>query len=190
MLKLLVGRKFDDEDVQNELNKLPFRAVRLPHGGVGIKVLYDNDDVVVSVEHLFAMLLLKAKDIGFVANNGINVADAVLAVPAWFTDSQRRAIANCAEIASLNTLKIANESTLIGLSYGIFKSAKKLFSETEPAHVMFIDLGFSGYSVTIVDFIQEHMNVLATICDRHVGGRDFDDVIVDYLVEVFKKKTG
>ena len=87
-------------------------------------------------------------------------------------------------------MKVANESTLIALSYGIFKSAKKLFSETEPAHTMFIDIGYTGYCVTIVDFIQENMRVLATVCDRNIGGRNFDDLIVEFLAESFQKKTG
>ena len=85
---------------------------------------------------------------------------------------------------------MADESTLIALSYGIFKSAKKLFSETEPVHIMFIDLGFTGYSVSIVDFMQENMRVLATVNERTVGGRDFDDIIIEYLSESFQKKTG
>ena len=144
--------------------------MRLTHGGIGIVVNYDNQDVTVPVEHILAMLLLRAKEISFIANNGVNIADAVLAVPYWFTDAQRRGILIASEIAGLNTLKVVNESTVIALSYGIFKSAKKLFSETEPQHIMFIDLGYTGYCVTIVDFIQENMKVLSTVCDRHLGG--------------------
>jgi len=176
--------------VQEELNKLPFKSSRLPNGGVGIILSYNNEDITVPAEHLFAMILIKAKEISAFANNGVNLADAVLAVPNWFTDAQRRAILHAAEIASLNVLKVANESLLIALSYGIFKSAKKLFSETDPVHIMFIDLGYTGYSVTIVDFIQENMKVLSTVTDRHLGGRDFDAVIIEFLAETFQKKTG
>ena len=67
---------------------------------------------------------------------------------------QKRAILHSCEIADLNCLKVADESNLIALSYGIFKSAKKMFSETEPVHIMFIDLGYTGYSVSVVDFMQ------------------------------------
>lgn len=156
-MKLLVGRKFDDAEVQAELAKLPFKTVKLPGGGVGITITYNDEPLVVSAEHAMAMMLVKAKDTSAKANAGVNIGDAVLAVPHWFTEAQRRGVVQAAEIASLNTLKVANESTLVALSYGIFKSAKKLFSETEPQHIMFIDIGYTGMAVTIVDFIQVHL---------------------------------
>eukprot|EP01038_Epipyxis_sp_PR26KG_P006796 gene6796-9309_t len=188
-VKLLVGRIFDDPDVQREISKAPFKAVKLPSGGVGVSVVYDNSTLVVTAEHFLAMLLVKAKEISFKANNGVNIGDAVLAVPHWFTESQRRGILNACEIASLNCLKITNESNAIALSYGIFKSAKQLFSVTDPVHIMFIDLGYTGYCVTIVDFIQENMKVLSTVCSREIGGRIFDDIIIEFMAEAFEKKT-
>ena len=187
-MKLLVGRKFDSPDVQNELKKCPFRTARLPNGGVGILVSYKDESVTISAEQALAMMLVKAKDIAAKANANVNVAESVLAVPAWFTDAQRRGILTACEIASLNCLKVANESTAIALSYGIFKSAKKLFSETEAVHIMFIDLGYTGYTVTIVDFIQENMKVLSSVSSRDVGGRDFDEIIIDFIIENFHKK--
>jgi len=190
LMKAFVGRRFDDPEVQIELNRLPYKSSRLSNGGVGIVLNYNNEDLVVPAEHLFAMILIKAKEISAYANNGLNMADAVLAVPHWYTDSQRRAILTSSEIAGLNCLKVANESALIALSYGIFKSAKKLFSETDPVHIIFIDIGYTGYCVTVVDFIQENMKVLSTVCDRQLGGRDFDNVIIEYLAETFQKKTG
>jgi heat shock protein 4 len=85
---------------------------------------------------------------------------------------------------------VANECNAIALSYGIFKSAKKLFSETEPMHVMFVDIGYTGYAVTVVDFLQENMRVLSSVCSREVSGRAFDDLIIEFMAEVFQKKTG
>jgi heat shock 70kDa protein 4 len=189
-MKLLVGRQFDDADVQRELSRFPFKAVKMPHGGVGVAVWYNDEEIIVSVEHLMAMMLVKGKEISTNASAGVSLADSVLAVPHWYTDAQRRGILHACEIASLNCLKVTNESNAIALSYGIFKSAKKLFSETEPTHIMFVDLGYSGYCVTVVDFIQEKMNVRSTVCDREVSGRDFDDVIIEFLAETFQKKTG
>lgn len=188
-MKLLVGRKFDDADVQKELSRYPFKAVKMPHGGVGISILYNDEPTVVSVEHFMGMMLVKGREIVSHANNGVNLADSVLAVPNWYTQAQRRGVLNSCEIGAVNCLKVTNEMNAIALSYGIFKSAKKLFSETEPTHVMFIDLGFTSYSVTIVDFIQENMKVMSTVCDRTFGGRDFDDVIIEFLAETFEKKT-
>lgn len=135
-MKLLVGRKFDDADVQSELAKWPYRAVKMAHGGVGIEVLYNDEIIVVSAEHFMAMMLVKAKDVSLHANNGLNLADSVLSVPHWFTQAQRRGVLHACEIAQLNCLKVTNDSNAIALSYGIFKSAKKLFSETEPTHIM------------------------------------------------------
>jgi len=151
---------------------------------------YNDSDLLVPVEQVMAMMLVKAKETAVKANNNIAVGDAVLAVPHWFTDAQRRGVLNACEIASLPCLKLTNESNAIALSYGIFKSAKSLFSPTEPTHMMFIDLGYTGYCVTIVDFIQENMRVLSTVCDRSLGGRDFDDIIIEFLAETFQKKTG
>jgi heat shock protein 4 len=137
-----------------------------------------------------AMVLVKAKEVVSTANKLVGIADAVMAVPHWFSEAQRRGVLNACEIAGINCLKVANENTLVALSYGIFKSAKNLFDGKVPIHVMFIDIGYTGYCVTVVDFIQEKMKVLATAVDRSLGGRDFDDVIIEFLAEIFEKKTG
>jgi len=187
-MKLLVGRLFDEPEVQKELSKCNFKASKLQSGLVGIHLLYNDEEVVVSAEQTLAMMLVKAKDIAAGANNGLNLADAVLAVPNYYTDSQRRGILNACEIAGVNCLKVANESMTVALSYGIFKSAKKLFSESEPTRIMFIDLGYTCYTVSIVDFITGNMKVLSTVCDPFLGGRDFDDVIIEFLAEAFETK--
>jgi heat shock protein 4 len=189
-MKLLVGRKFDSEDVQRELKRVPYTAVRMPNGGVGMRVSYKDEQFTISAEQALAMMLVKAKDVAAKANNNVGIAESVLAVPFWFTDAQRRGVLAACELASVNCLKVANESAAIALSYGIFKSAKKLFSETEPTHIMFIDIGYTGYCVTIVDFIQENMRILSTVASREVSGRDFDDVIIDFIIENFQKKYG
>lgn len=187
-MKLLVGRKYEEEDVQTELKRHAFKHQKMPHGGVGICMMYNDEEIVVSAEHVLAMMLVKLKSIAAAANSNVKIGEAVLAVPSWFTDAQRRGVDTACRIAELNCLKVANESTTIALGYGIYKSAKKLFSETEAQHVMFVDLGYSCYSVSIVDFIQEKLIVRATVCDHTMGGRQFDDVIVEHLAEVFETK--
>eukprot|EP01039_Chlorochromonas_danica_P008469 gene8469-9335_t len=189
-MKMLVGRQFDDADVQKEIARQPYKCVKMSHGGVGVVMRYNDEEVVMPVEHLLAVLLVKAKTISANAAAGVNLADAVLAVPFWYTDSQRRALIHACQLAELNCLKIANEATAIALSYGIFKSAKKLFSETDYVHIMFIDMGYTGYSVTIVDFKQEQMKVRSTACAHNLSGREFDDIIIEFLAESFQKKTG
>ncbi len=188
-MKRLVGRPFKDEDVQAELRKLNFDAEPLQNGNVGIRVQYDNEPMVVSAEHMLAMCLVKAQQLVAYANGGAAVGDCVMAVPASYNDAQRRAISNAASIASLNVLKVTNESNAVALSYGIFKSAKKLFSETENQHIMFIDMGYSSYSVTIAAFKQGNMKIMGTKCDTNLGGRDYDAAIVEFLCQQFEKKT-
>jgi len=188
-MKLLVGRQFDHPEVQAELKNQPFQGVALPSGGVGVKIQYDGEELVISAEHCMAMCLVKAMQIASRANANVGIGDCVLAVPASYTDLQRRGILHACEIASLNCLKITNENNAVALSYGIFKSAKKLFSETDKENYMFIDLGYSAYCVTIASFKQGNMSILATVCDQNVGGRSYDDAIVEYLCEVFEKKT-
>jgi len=188
-MKLLVGRKYDEPEVQREIARNAFATERLPNGGVGIRIMYNDEEIVLSAEQVMAMMLVKLKEIAALANSGVQIGESVLAVPYWFSESQRRGMLAACEIAQLNCLKVINESTAIALSYGIYKSAKKLFSETEPMHVMFIDLGYSCYSVTIVDFVQEKLLVRSTVCDKHLGGRDFDDVIIEWLAADFEKKT-
>lgn len=131
-MKLLVGRKFDEAGAQSELKRAAFKAEKLPNGGIGLRVMYNDEEITVPVEHVMAMVLVLLKDTAAKANNNLQVGEAVLAVPYWYTDSQRRGVLTACEIAQLNCLKVANESTAIALSYGIYKSAKKLFSETEP----------------------------------------------------------
>ena len=187
-MKLLVGRRYDEPAVQAELAKAPFRHTRTVDGGVGVIVTYNDEDKVIPAEHLMAMMLSLGKTIAFNANNKVNIADSVLAVPCWFTDAQRRGIMNACSIVGLNCLKVVKETTAIALSYGIYKSAKGLFSETEPVHVMFIDIGYTCYSVVIADFVQEKLVIRSTAWDQ-LGGRDFDDVIIEFLAEQFQKKT-
>lgn len=189
-MKLLVGRRYDEPAVQQELARVSFRhCARSDDGGVGIVVTYDDQDKVIPVEHVLGMMMSLAKVIAFNANGKVAIADSVLAVPCWFTDNQRRGVMDACAIVGLNCLKVVNEPVAIALSYGIYKSAKGLFSETEPVHVMFIDVGYSCYTVSVVDFVQEKLVVRSTAWDQSVSGRCLDDVIVEYLAEQFEKKT-
>lgn len=189
-IKYLVGRQYDEPEVQEELSRQAFTSVKLPDGSIGVKVMYNDEEIVLSMTHVYAMVLVNIMATAKKANAGVNVADSVIAVPTWFTSAQRDAIATACKIAELNCLKIMNEGTAIALSYGIYKSARKLFSETEPVHVMFVDIGYQGFTVTITDFVQEKLLIRASQCDRTLGGHTIDQIIVDLMVAAFKKKTG
>jgi heat shock protein 4 len=188
-MKLLVGRKFDDAEVQAELKKANFKATAMANGGVGINVMYNDEEIVVPAEHFLAMMLVKAREVVNGANGNAGVGDCVIGVPASFDDAQRRGVLNACNIASMNCLKVVNETTAIALSYGIFKSAKKLFSETDKTFVMFLDLGYTMFTVSIVEFMQEHMKIKATVCESNLGGRDYDNQIIEFLCEEFEAKT-
>ena len=188
-MKLLVGRKFDDPEVQAELKHAHFKASAMANGGVGINISYNDEDIVISAEHILAMMLVKAREIVNGANGNAGIGDAVLAVPASFDDAQRRAVMNACAIASVNCLKVVNESTAIALSYGIFKSAKGQFSDTEKTYVMFLDMGYTMLTVSIVEFVQGNMKILSTVCEPNLGGRDYDNEVVSFLCEAFQTKT-
>lgn len=113
------------------------------------------------------------------------VSDCVITVPGWFTDIQRRAILDAAEIAGLNCLRLVNDLTATALGYGITKTD---LPEEKPKNVVFCDIGHSSYSVAVVSFIKGQLTVRGTAYDRHFGGRNFDQVIVDRLAAEFKEK--
>lgn len=134
------------------------------------------------------MLFNKINDIVKNSNSKLNIAEAVVAIPGWFTDVQRRAVLDAADVAGLNVLRLMHESTAVALSYGIYKSVRNLFHESEPQHVLFLDLGHSNFCASVVDFIQGKLIVRSAVYDRSLGGRDFDKQIVDFMAEEFMKK--
>lgn len=110
----------------------------------------------------------------------------MIAIPGWYTDSQRRAVFDAAQIANLNVLRLINDTTAVALSYGITKS--DLPEPENPRHVVFVDVGHSSLSVAIVAFAKGQLSVKATAYDRHVGGRDIDYALVQHFAEEFKTK--
>ena len=115
------------------------------------------------------------------------VSDVVISVPAWFTDSQRRAMLDAAEIAGLRPLRLMNDTTAIALGYGITKTELPT-AEEKPRRVVFIDIGHSNYTCSIVEFRKGELSVKATTYDRHFGGRNFDKALVDHFADEFKEK--
>jgi len=187
-MKRLIGRKWDDPELQEEIPKLPFKVVQMGTGNVGVAVEYNNKETVVSMEQVVAMLLIKIKDIAVRANSGAMVADVVVAVPTWYTDTHRRAMKNACEIAGLKCLRLMNETTATALSYGIFKSAKNLFDTEKPTTVLFVDMGHSNFSATVVQFIQGSLIVKSCVYDHSLGGRDMDSAIAEKLATEFYAK--
>lgn len=135
---------------------------------------------------LVSMFLSKVKQTAS-AELKLPVSDLVMSVPAWFTDAQRRALMDAAEISGLKLLRLMNDTTAAALGYGITKTDLPTGDE-KSRRVAFVDIGHSNYTVSIVEFRKGELTVKATAYDRHFGGRDFDKAVVDHLAAEFKEK--
>lgn len=132
------------------------------------------------------MYLSKLRDTTSRELGGTAVSDVVISTPGWFTDAQRRAMLDAADIAGLNPLRLINDTTAVALGYGITKT--DLPDPENPRHVVFVDIGHSSYSVAVVAFVKGQLTVLSTAYDRHFGGRDFDLALVRHFAAEFKDK--
>uniref|UniRef100_A0A7N6F7Z2 Heat shock protein 4b n=1 Tax=Anabas testudineus TaxID=64144 RepID=A0A7N6F7Z2_ANATE len=180
------GRAFSDPYVQKLKNSLVYDIAQMPTGTAGIKVMYMEEEKVFSIEQVTAMLLTKLKE---TAENALKkpVADCVISVPCYYTDPERRSVVDAAQIAGLNCLRLMNETTAVALAYGIYKQDLPA-PEEKARNVVFVDLGHSGYQTSVCAFNKGKLKVLATACDPELGGKDFDEVLVNYFCEEFGKK--
>ncbi|CAH2000460.1 unnamed protein product [Acanthoscelides obtectus] len=187
-LKRLLGRKYRDPHVQQELQLLPFTVVEEKGGNIGIKVRYLNEEHTFSPEQCLAMLLTKLKDISANAlQTPIN--DCVISVPSYYTNNERKALLDSAAIAGLNVLRLMNEPTATALSYGIYK--QDLPNPEEKArNVVFVDCGHCSLQVSAVAFHKGKLRMLSCSSDPHLGGRDFDMLIADHFCKQFQTKYG
>ncbi len=132
------------------------------------------------------MYLAKIKDTA-AKELRLPVSDIVISVPPWFADSQRRAILDASEVAGLKTLRLINDNTAIALGYGITKTDLPE-GDAKPRRVVFVDIGYSDYTCTVVEYRKGELTVKATTFDRHFGGRNFDKALVDHFAAEFKEK--
>ncbi|TVY82038.1 Heat shock protein hsp88 [Lachnellula suecica] len=184
-LKRLAGRSLSDPDVQIEQQYVSAPLVDI-NGQVGAEVTYLGKKEKYNATQLVSMFLSKVKATAS-AELKLPVSEMVMSVPAWFTDIQRRALMDAAEIAGLKLLRLMNDTTAAALGYGITKTDLPT-AEEKPRRVAFIDIGHSNYSCSIVEFRKGELAVKATAYDRHFGGRDFDKALVDHLAVEFKEK--
>nr|XP_020446687.1 heat shock 70 kDa protein 4L isoform X2 [Monopterus albus] len=180
------GRAFDDPFVQTEKLKLPYSLYKLANGNTGIKVRYLDEDKVFTVEQITGMLLTKLKE---TSESTLKkpVVDCVISVPSFFTDAERRSVFDASQIAGLNCLRLINDTTAVALAYGIYKQDLPT-PEERPRNVVFVDMGHSSFQVSITAFNKGKLKVLATAFDPYLGGRNFDEALVDYFCEEFKGK--
>jgi molecular chaperone DnaK len=176
-IKRLIGRHWDDEEVQRDKKILPFFIRKGDKGGVEIKM----GDKWVAPEVISARVLAKIK-VDAEAFLGETVNEAVITVPAYFDDSQRQATKNAGKIAGLDVKRIINEPTAAALAYGLDK--KK--DET----IAIYDLGGGTFDISILEIGDGVFEVKATNGDTHLGGDDFDQKIIQYLIADYKTNTG
>ncbi|KAJ8959111.1 hypothetical protein NQ318_022368 [Aromia moschata] len=179
--KRLVGRRYDDPKVQQDLKHWPFRVVD-DNGKPKIQVEYRGEIKTFAPEEISSMVLAKMKETAE-AYLGAAVRDAVITVPAYFNDSQRQATKDAGTIAGLNVLRIINEPTAAALAYGLDKNLEG------EKRVLIFDLGGGTLDVSILSIDEGSLfQVNSTAGHTHLGGEDFDNRLVSYLVEEFQRK--
>lgn len=176
-IKRLMGRKYKDAEVQNDIKRLPYKIVEAANGDA--KVVMGGKEY--SPAEISAMILQKLK-IDAEAYLGEKVTDAVVTVPAYFNDSQRQATKDAGKIAGLNVLRIINEPTASALAYGLDKKKEET--------IAVYDLGGGTFDISILELGEGTFQVKSTNGDTHLGGDDIDQVIMDWLCDEFKKEQG
>ncbi len=176
-MKRLIGRRWEDKEVQRDIKLLGYEMVK---SGDGVKVKMGDKSY--SPEELSAMVLskLKADAESFL---GQSVSEAVITVPAYFDDSQRQATKDAGKIAGLEVKRIINEPTAAALAYGLDK-------KSNDEKIVVYDLGGGTFDVSVLELGDGVFEVKSTNGDTHLGGADFDRVIVNYFVDDFKKQNG
>ena len=179
--KRLIGRKFKDSTVQNDIKQWPFKVIEKEDGKPFIQVSYKDEMKEFRPEELSAMILVKMKETaeGFLNEK---VKKAVITVPAYFNDAQRQATKDAGVIAGLEVLRIINEPTAAAIAYGLdnIKSGEQT--------VLIFDLGGGTFDVSLLTIDDGVFEVKATAGDTHLGGEDFDSRIVQHFISEFKRK--
>ncbi|KAK8242939.1 putative heat shock protein Hsp88 [Phyllosticta capitalensis] len=184
-LSRLAGRSLSDPDVKIEQQFVSAPLVDI-NGQVGAEVSYLGKKERFTATQLVSMFLQKIKQTASTELK-LPVSDIVISCPAWYTDVQRRAILDAAEIAGLKCLRLMNDTTATALGYGITKLDLPA-PEEKPRRVVFVDIGHSNYTCSVVEFKKGELAVKSTAYDRHFGGRNFDKAIVDHVAAQFKEK--
>jgi L1 cell adhesion molecule like protein len=182
--KRLIGRKYQDKTVQEDIKLWPFKVISGPGDKPLIQVQYKGETKNFQAEEISSMVLIKMKEIAE-AYLGKTIKSAVVTVPAYFNDSQRQATKDAGTIAGLDVKRIINEPTAAAIAYGLDKKG-----DGKEKNVLIFDLGGGTFDVSLLTIEDGIFEVKATNGHTHLGGEDFDNRLVDYCMTVFKKKTG
>jgi len=178
-VKRLIGRKYGDSEVKRDIEMVPYEIVQ---GGEGVKVKMNDKDY--TPQEVSAMILAKLKA-DAEAKIGEKITEAVITVPAYFDDAQRQATKDAGKIAGLDVKRIINEPTAAALAYG--------FDKKKGQQAVVYDLGGGTFDVSVLDIVADgelSVEVKSTNGDTHLGGEDFDQRVIDYIISEFKKDQG
>ena len=175
-IKRLIGRRWSDEEIQKDVKLMPFKILQ---AGEGVKVAMNGKEH--TPQEISAMILQKLKA-DAESKTGEKITEAVITVPAYFNDAQRRATKDAGEIAGLTVKQIINEPTAAALAYG--------FEKKKGQQIAVYDLGGGTFDVSILDVSEDTVEVKSTNGDTHLGGDDFDQVLIEWIIEEFKKDQG
>ena len=176
-VKRLIGRKFEDAQVQKAINLMPYKIIKAANGDAWVKIR----DKEYSPQQISAFILQKMKKTAE-EYLGETVTEAVITVPAYFNDAQRQATKDAGKIAGLNVLRIINEPTAAALAYGLDKKKDE--------KIAVFDLGGGTFDVSILEIGDGVFEVKATNGDTFLGGEDFDQALINYIADEFKKESG
>lgn len=175
-VKRLIGRRFEDDEVQRDMKTLPYKVVK---SGEGTKVVMGGKEY--TPQEISAMVLQKLKA-DAEEKLGEKITDAVITVPAYFDDAQRKATMEAGAIAGLNVRRIINEPTAAALAYG--------FNKKKDEKIAVYDLGGGTFDISILEVSEDTVEVKSTNGDTHLGGDDFDQRVIHWILDEFKKQEG
>ncbi len=186
-VKRLIGRKFEDKEVQKDIHLMPYEIVKASNGDAWVRVQGKE----MAPPQISAQVLAKMKK-SAEDYLGESVTDAVITVPAYFNDAQRQATKDAGKIAGLNVLRIINEPTAAALAFGLDKVAGQTGAKDQKIAVY--DLGGGTFDISVIEIAQVdgewQFEVLSTNGDTFLGGEDFDQKIIEYIIGEFKKEQG
>jgi heat shock protein 5 len=180
VVKRLMGRKFDDKEVQRDMKYVPYKVVS-KSGKPYISIETNSGQKTLSPEEVSAMILTKMKEVAE-AYLGREVKYAVVTVPAYFNDAQRQATKDAGLIAGLDVLRIINEPTAAAIAYGLDKKAGE-------KNIIVFDLGGGTFDVSLLTIDDGVFEVVSTAGDTHLGGEDFDQRLTEHFAKIFKKQN-
>lgn len=175
-VKRLIGRSFEDDEVQRDLKTAPYKIIK---ANGGVKIAMGGKEY--TPQEISAMILAKLKA-DAEAKLGETITEAIITVPAYFNDSQRQATKDAGKIAGLDVKRIINEPTAAALAYG--------FEKKKGQQIAVYDLGGGTFDISILDISEDTVEVKSTNGDTHLGGEDFDQRIINWIITEFKKDQG